>query len=346
MGGKRRLLPLALAFCLLANAATAWDISLVSAEKIRDQGTYPYCGFYAMSSFLELWGKSGTPHKIPALDPSYLAVAYNTEIGNGSGGSHTIDMIYLAQKYGIIPDEAPRVGADSKSPWPLNDWRELHKTLMPLEMAKAILSSEFIHPSVSGQFTGKQYLEKQVGLDFRNLTGFASTYSEECHASTDTSDGPELYRGKDYPTVVKELNIEKEKMGLATELIKEDPSLLYTLLVAHLYQKRPALLSFRTGYLKKGFTHHELVTAADLEEVGKARCGTHIGVAVGHCHKKNTASALCSPFQKQLQETKTSECVVFQNSWGVSSNHKGYACFSPGALNRALSGTVLLRSLY
>lgn len=332
--------------CLgLASPAPAWEVSLGRTLDISNQESFSYCSLYSMASFLELYAKATKPQSPSvAIDPGYLATAYNHEVGNGVAGAFTQDIIYLVQKYGAIPKASHYADSvtDDKLNWPLSDWRKAHEGLMPLDFTAKALGAEYTHPEVKGRFTGKSFLQDNVGVDFRDWSLVTSNYRETCK-SRSTEEGPkELYRGESYGAVAKQLDKEREGLGFKKEAIDEAPGLITSLLTVHLYQKKPALLSIRTGFIKN-FSSKRVVTTHDLAAENEGRCGTHIGVAVGHCHKKASPSSLCGPFQKELEASGASECIVFQNSWGKDSNEKGYACLTRNALERVLSTALILR---
>ncbi len=330
-------------FCV-GTAAPAREVTLPPADEISSQGSYGYCGLYAMTSFLELYAKSQHPDKhVHQLDPAYLATAYNSEIGSGTGGTNTDDLMYLTQKYGTLPMGAKPSG-DVAFQWPMKDWAEAHSTLMPHKEVTGILDADYHHEKYSGHFTGKQFFDDNIGIKFNEWSGYFSSYKEKCEPSD--NDDKRYFRGKDYDEVKKATIDQREKLGMKFEEYKDDPELLYTLLIAQLYTKVPALISIRTGLIKN-FGSQVLLTADNLKDFEKGGCGTHIGVAVGHCHKKNSATGLCQRFEKALTEQKApTDCIVFQNSWGTHSNEKGYVCLTKSALKRVMKAVFMLKGFY
>lgn len=338
-----RGLPIVALFALAAAFGHGREISVPRAYEITDQEKYPYCALYAMSTFVELWDKAYRTEKLPGVDSAFLAMAHNAEISSGMQGHDTFHVLYTVARWGAIPKGATTL--TDQAAWPLADWREAHKTLIPMETLRPILSESYVVPDVSGRFTGKQYLKEKLNFDPSRFAVYKSSHTEERRASTEESE-PVHYRLGTEADADAAVKRRAEAIGLRNDGTTEDPDLLYTLLVANLYQKRPALLSLYTSLTVERFWKYVVIGKSDLVAEGQGKNSSHIAAVVAHCHRTDSVQPVCKLFNAAMKQRNVADCVVLQNSWGGESHSAGYVCLSRRALQRMMKAVVLPKSLF
>lgn len=321
------------------------EISLPKSEEINRQGPHPYCSYYALSTFLELW-KNGQDRKqrSVSLDPAFVAMAYNAHAGNGGEGVVTGWLLALTNHYGIVPKRAIPA-SPTKLPWPLPDWRQSHQELLPEENLKELLSAKFTHPTVANPFSGREYLQDHIGVDFTKFALLITTHREPYLPWNEKSTRRISYREGGLSEAAQRMQTFGSETRFELETAWENPKPLVGKVVDQLYQDHPALLNINTDITQKDFSSYSLIGDEDLVENGKGMLGQHMVVAVAHCDTVPTRDPICALFADELSMRGGSDCIAIQNSWGKSAHADGYACLSRSALYRILLSAVVLKTL-
>jgi hypothetical protein len=321
-------------------AARSWETSLEPTEEIRDQGDTAYCLLYAMSSFLELWGDTepGALRRLPSLSPAYLALAYNYEAGNGTLGTVPEWLRAIVEKHGVIPKSAEP--ADEEVPWPVTDWQARHRHLIPMDFLKPVLEARYLSDSEPLPFTGKEYLQRNVGTGLASLRFVQSSYSEGETLEDDEPSEVE-YRKGSQALASRHVDSIAREQGVDARVSSVAPDELYKRSKRQLYDGRPVLWSIDVGLTKARFRYYQVVGGGDLVEPGEGIPDYHSVVAVAHCDQWESDDPICARFTRRMASRGIDECIVIQNSWGESANARGYACLSRKALRRLLLDAFL-----
>lgn len=324
-----------------------WEVSLPSAEEIKDQGKYPYCGIYAMSSYLELWAKGGRPSAaFPSVDPAFVAMGYNRLVANGDAGTNAFFLSVTTQMFGAIP--AGSLPSDSSSKvWPLGDWRESHRAFMKVDALDLILKAKYAHRSASEPFNGNEYLSNYTRINFRSLVHVFSNYQEKLKKDNDPgNDMKPQWRDGDFAKAAVTMEALAKKLEMNTQFLQGPPSAVYKVAVAQLYRRRPVYLGFNVGLTMERFRNYRVIAGRDLVEPGEGKMASHAVVLVAHCDQKESNDHICKMFAPYMTQRKVTECVVVQNSWGADVHDKGYVCLSPEAFNRMGRSVVIEKAVF
>ena len=325
-----------------------WEMSLPSAREIKDQQKYPYCGLYAMSTYLEVWARGGKPSfAFPSLDPAFLAMGYNRVASNGAAGTNPLWLSISTQLFGAIPANSKIADSgQNQAAWPLQDWREAHKSLMDTKALDSILTANYAYSGIDRQFTGHEYLTDSIKVDFGQLITVHSNHQEKYKDNDDEKDKPKVeFRAGDFSTTVEHMANLGEKAGIDTDALLGSPEDVYKTVVAELYNNRPVFLSFNVGVVKTKFREYRVVAESDLVPEGEGKAAGHALVAVAHCDKQVTRDRICSLFGPYMKVKKVEQCVVVQNSWGPEVNARGYVCIAPEAFYRMDKAAIVERSI-
>ncbi len=325
----------------------AEDRVLRETRGVHDQTHYPFCGLFAMSSFLELWGKQSNDEprmsSVPPIDPAYLAVAYNREVGSGSHGSRALWLNYVVSKYGAIP-QGSRSFHENRVLWPVPAWRDKHMGLFDVDVADSILDEDFLHKSSRSSFTGVSYLDNVIRINFHDFEPLRNTYSEKTKV-VPSQEAPAKLRMDSGADLEKAMESRLKDAGFSTTFAKTEPHLIYELILDQLDQSRPVQLALNPGLVRGAFRNYRLIGTEQLLPEGEGTDESHAMVAVGYCDGKIPRSQMCSQFDHLMQINDVNECVVIQNSWGSDANSKGYLCVSRLALGRMIQTTSILSGL-
>jgi len=312
-----------------------WDHSLAPAPAIYDQGDYPYCVAYSVTTLLEHWGKSNHPEQtLPPLDYSFLAAGHNYEVGGGGEGMHSDHVHYVAAKYGVIPQGSVLEG-DPIPNWGPKNWQNTNLSLVDKTTLERILNGVYRHPSVDKPFTAKEYYRDHIGLDFGDLEYFCSDHIEKYQASPASSaKSPAPLRAPTAAAINKVMEMKTSALGWQSGCQRKDPNYLYDRVVGQIDRGFPAGLVIHTRVVATPASKYKLLNSADLEGEGKFFSSRHAVVGVGYCDKWKTENPLCSRFVKEMENDNVRECIVVQNSWGTDSHDAGYLCISRNAFQR------------
>lgn len=329
----------------------AWEISLPSPPEIKNQGRYPYCGLHSMASYLELWNKGPRPsHAYPALDESFLAMAYNRTVGSGSQGTHPLWLAASTQLYGVIPKGVVSV---ENNEFPRPNWEREHLKLMDKDLLRRILRGSYRDRS-GRVYTGQSYGGRVVRMDFRQSITLHSNRSGLnmrgepifCRPSQDRTEAPAaLYRHGDLRRTVFTQERLAERVGIDPQFLHVTPRTLYQAIGKQLYKRRPVYLGINVGLTRNGFAGYRLITRSDLVPEGQGNTWMHAVVAVAHCDNQNSRLALCRRFSRYLERKNTKSCIVIQNSWGKEVHQQGYVCLSSDAVMRLTRTAMVQRNL-
>jgi hypothetical protein len=323
---------------VISNPCFAYDINLAASTSIKNQGPYPYCGLYAFTAFLELWSsREGVDNKFEELDPAFLAMAYNAEVGDGNNGTTSSYLLSLVQKYGVVP-----VGAafrrNSKFEWPLSDWRESHKKLMDVHELNERLNGSYW---LDGEWrSAAEYFKRHIGKGFTSLLKVNSRYSEPL--KQEPSDGTVSLLRSSPEVVEKRMNAMANGSGFSEAVYHRSPGAIFTMSVVQLFDGYPVLYSANSSMVSgDAFGQSTVIDSSDLVAPGNATNSSHALVGVAYCDTNVSNTEFCSPFSAQMQKRNLDECIVFQNSWGTSRNDKGYVCVSRDAFARMIRSAYL-----
>lgn len=309
-----------------------WEISVPETKAIKDQGKFPYCGLYAMSSFLELWANGSKPtYSTPLVDPAFLGLGYNRLVGAANMGTHPIFLTVSTQLFGAVPIGSRFSGEQQ---WPLKGWEKTQMRLIDKEVTDPLLVGTYTN-SIYGttKFTAQQYFKKALYMDFSHMVGFVSN-DDEKHKAGKPSDEVHHLRFKTYgetATVVAQVG---QKMGLNTSMYEIKPGVLYTAVRKQLYKRRPVFLSINAGLVTDKFSKYRVIAGTDLVKRDTGHNYMHAVVALAHCDKYTSDDRVCRRFGPYMQKKGIKECVAIQNSWGPEVHDKGYFCLGPKAFVR------------
>jgi hypothetical protein len=298
-----------------------------------------------MGSFLELWGNAEHPkdEALPTMETAFAAYAYNRIVGSGMAGGYPSWIFYAVHQYGMVPKGAARYNPPEIHRLS-GQWVTEHAGLIDEKPLEELLTSRFVHHSSQRPFSPKDYLARQIHIDMRDFSFHANNYPEKFIPS-ENNEAKYPYRVADAAARKTALNKAMTAAGIATEYQNESPARLYSLVKEQIYDHHPVYAAIRTGVVRGYLGNYHVVSANDLVAEGKATSGGHAVVAVAHCDKLETKDPLCSTFARGMRERNVPECIVFQNSWGESSNAKGYLCVSERALKRVLLAAVIKKSI-
>ena len=347
------------ALCVVQASASAFEISAVRTQGISDQGDYPYCSFYAVASFLEIWGNSNRKpgDRLPPLDPAFLALSANLESSNNAFWMDLL--LVVTAKHGIIPKGA--TATKKELGWPYPEWEAAHQELIEETKLRSITSAKYQHHSLPQPFTGADYLRQQIQIPLEKFRWVRSNYqepslleffdsSENEAPIVEASEPKEIektqkpkfqYRQGSYKKSIQALKKEAKKLKISVAPIWMDYSDLYDSILSQLYDKRPVLLSINTTFVSGDFANYALIHTGKLVDYGFSLPAKHAVVAIAHCDKTDSKDKVCARFNKSLEEADIDECIAIQNSWGEDSNSKGIVCISWGALEPILNSAIL-----
>jgi len=331
---------------LLVSLASLGDVGLRETRAVNSQAQYPYCGLYAMASFLELWGNRNSTgeERLPSIEPAFLALAYNRIVGAGSGGTRQLWLAYVVSEYGALPSGAHPVHED-RLLWPTPQWQDRHKGLISPELADDALEAGFVHPSVAHSFTGRNYLKDNIDVDFRSFAGFVSSHTEKYKPSPPSTDPPTEIRAKSKSELTASMNVRLKGAGFPWENKEEKPERMYRLIKAQLEKNRPVIVAINPGVVRGHFADYRVIGPNQLLPVGEAVEEAHAMVGVGYCDGKGNRSDACAPFVEPMKANHITECLIVQNSWGDRANAKGYVCLSHDVMERVLQTASISRDV-
>lgn len=341
LGGERRAHAGGFDLQFLVSLSLLGEVSLQPTQNISSQAQYPFCGIFAMSSFLELWGGQRQGVRPVPVDPAYLAVGYNREVGSGSEGTRMKWLSYIVAKYGAIPQGARFAEKVEVATWPLPNWRDNHNKLLEATAADEVLSRKYIHEEMKAPFTGADYLEEEIRVDFRRFRTFWTNH-RETYRKSDEVEVPAVYRQAEKKSREESMDAALKKWGIDASEPEVSPGRLFDLTVAQLEEHHPVLVSLNPDLVLERFGSYRLIGEGDLSPTGKGLYSTHAVVAVGHCDDLKSKDPLCSRFTAAMAKQSIPECLVLQNSWGEHSHEKGYVCISRRAMARMFLRTSVL----
>ena len=325
----------------------SWESSVPVASEIKDQGRTPYCGLYAMATFLELWGKGGRPsYANPAIDTSYIAVGYNRMVSGGSGGTSPIWLAATTQIFGAVPKGAT-LHTDAKIKWPLPKWHFLHWKLMDPRLTDPILKGKWSHPTTGeAKYSGRDYLTRVLRMDFTQMVMIHTTWEEKFAAVDNPSEAtaPPEYRAKSVAATAEVMGKIGQKIGIPMGYVPLPALSVYRSVRRHLTSRRPAYLSLTVGLTKESFAKHVVVAKEHLVPKHGGKDWMHAVVAVAHCDTIETRDPICRQFAPYMQRAKIKECIAIQNSWGEKAHAHGYTCLDPVAFARSVKGALVLKT--
>ncbi len=320
------------------------DAGLPPTRGISAQANYPFCGIYAMSSFLELWGNtSGNHYKIAPIDPGFIALAYNREVSSGSNGTKPLWLNYVVWKYGAVPQNS-RAIHDNVVSWPITGWEEKHLGLFPAGFADAALAENFLNDTVRGEFTGGTFLQHVVKIDLKAFDWLSSTHTEKLKEVV-SSDAPPTLRAKNKEDLQESMTKRLQVSGLPISTMAKEPNEIYELIKSQLDSKRPLLLSINPGLVRGNFGSQRVIGTDQLLPEGEGLDEAHAMVVVGYCDGKGPHAEACVSFEDLMKHNSVQECLIVQNSWGEHSNAKGYLCISRKAMSRMMISTSILHDI-
>ncbi len=327
--------------------APSWEASTPQAAEIKDQGKFPFCGLYAMATFLEIWGDaSHTGYLFPPIDESYLALGYNRVVGSPGMGISPTWLGLTTQIFGAIPKAAKFSGKADQ--WPMKNWQTDNMALVDTKVSDPLLTGKFVWGKSTTEFTGPTFLKDTVGIDMRNLYPLHTSHKETYLAETsphkeEAAVAP--FRLADAETTAKSMQKIALKMGTDTRMSSVDPDVLYKAAKLQLNARRPLLLTINAGLTQNRFHTYGVITDAQLMPLNKGRLGPHAVVAVAHCDKANSVDRICRRFNRYLEQKQISECIAVQNSWGPTVNERGYFCLAPDAWERVAMALFIEKNL-
>lgn len=312
----------------LLSGLIRFSIGLPRAE-VKNQGQFPYCGLFAVTSWLEIWREGeqvGTSVPVgPALDPAFLAVAYNYEFGAGVDGTNPLWLINSVQKWGVIP--VGSVPVDRKAvTWPIANWAEVHKQLIDIDQARNTLEARYTHPSVSYPFTGAEYLEKVVRINLRHSKMYWAPQREKYPKGFPQPQGkrtPMTFRyGTQDLTQAHALQLAGQ-LGMVSNWVVREGADIYESLVNQLYTYHPVLVSVNVGLAKEDLWRLRNLIPGSLVPENTGSLAMHSMVAVAHCDLSDN-EPVCERLRKVVEKTEDKEGIILHNSWGPKANDSGY----------------------
>lgn len=324
------------------NQPATWEASLSTGNQIKDQGKFPYCGLYAMSSFLELWGdNTHSGYLFPMVDESYLSLAYNRVVGSPGMGTHPMWLAVTTAIFGSVPKGARFTG---KGTWPMANWEKENLRLIDTKLADPLLTGKYA--AGSGTFTGAEFNAKSIHIDLRNFYGLHTNYKETTQRRNilDQEEAQSAFRVGDIQATAKNMQLLAQKIGTDTRMGVVAPEKLYQAAKVQLYGHRPVYLGINAGLTVDKFRKYGVITNKELLPVGQGFAGPHAVVAVAHCDNQNSVDRLCARFNPYMKQRAVSECVAIQNSWGTAVHEKGYFCLAPDAWKRVVQAVLVDKS--
>jgi hypothetical protein len=322
-----------------------WEASAPVAAEIKNQKRFPYCGLFAMSTFLEIWGDSTrTGYLFPPIDESYLSLAYNRVVGSPGMGTSPTWLSMTTQIFGAVPKGAKFEGSAA---WPIANWRKENMRLIPTNVSDPFLTGKYVFGRQRQEFTGQSFLHDVVRIDLRNFIALHTSFEEPTVGRTAPDDeeavNPQL-RLKDMETTAKNMQLLAQKMGTDTRMAVVPPEVLYKATVAQLSTRHPVYLAINAALTKDKFRTYGVITDAQLSPIGQGHDGPHAVVAVAHCDKNNSSDKICQRFNRYMATKAVTECIAVQNSWGADVHEKGYFCLAPDAWKRVAQAILLDKS--
>lgn len=309
----------------------------VAEAVVTHQGKYGTCTLYALSTFLTLWNNSVRHDDLPPFDAAYLAMSVNRLNKGGSGTLFTTAFV-AAQKYGAIPSYSTK--ADGKS-WLPNDWPKRHDDgLMDVALLDSIVNATYKNPAISSTFTPKEML-RSTGVDFANFKFFRHY---QVVALTPSTKADPKYRGGSEAAAHEVLRKEAGALGIDIAYYSASGGAMYENIVRQLYSKRPVMVAIKSGAVE-GLPTREVLTTGNIKTIEPGTEGLHAVVVVGHCDRPSQPQLrFCQVFAKQMLEARVPECLVIQNSWGISPGNDGQFCLSRYASQKIILHAALLKT--
>jgi hypothetical protein len=300
-----------------------------------------------MSTFLEHWGNAERGARrlaVPTLDPAYLALAYNYEVGSGGGGTVATWLDYVVDKYGVVPEKSyPAAGNTFR--WPERDWTSKHSALVDSKAAAVILEGSFANDNITIDFTGRRFLEDVVQIRLKDFTWFNSSYQEKFAGAAELPDKPPVFRNVRGESINDTMDRKLAKAGYDNRQSNRSPGEMYAAIKRQLDTEHPVLLSIIPGLINRPLSQYRVVEAREaLVDVGKGQDGLHSVVAVGYCDHREPVAPICEAFEPELKLRDVEECLVIQNSWGPAAHEKGYFCLAGNAASRVIYRALIYRA--
>jgi hypothetical protein len=325
---------------------SAWEVSAPLAVEMKDQKRFPYCGLFAMATFLEIWGDATrTGYVFPPIDESYLSLGYNRVVGSPGRGTAPTWLGVSTAIFGAIPKGAK---LDGSATWPIPNWRKENMKLLPTSVTDPLLTGKYTFGRQKIAFTGPSFLKEIVRIDLRNFIALHTDYEEKTkgQGSPDEEETVDVkLRLGDIETTAKNMQLLAQKIGSETRMGVVAPDVLYKATVAQLSSRHPVYLSINAGLTKDRFRKYGVVADQHLVPIGQGFAGPHAVVAVAHCDKNNSVDRICRRFNRYLDQRAVKECIAIQNSWGPDANEQGFFCIAPDAWKRVAQAILLDKSL-
>jgi hypothetical protein len=331
----------------LLNGPQTWESSTPLPRDLKDQGKFPYCGIYALATFLEVWGSAThTGQAFPPIDEAFLSYGYNRVIGSPGIGTHPMWLSITTQIFGAIPKGSKYLGKDAA--WPRRNWEKENLELLPTSVTDPVLTGKYTYGRSNTQFTGQTFLRDVVRIDLRNFYGLHTNFEEKYRSqvSPDEEESFEVpFRMGDIESTGQNMQLLAQKIGGDTRMAVVPPEVLYKAAKAQLYARRPVYLAINAGLTRDKFRKYGLIVGRHLYPENQGYLGPHAVVAVAHCDKTNSVDRICQRFNRYLELGHVDECIAVQNSWGPDVNHQGYFCLAPDAWRRVVTAILLDKSL-
>ncbi len=324
-----------------------WEASTPIASEVKNQKRFPYCGLFAMATFLEIWGDATrTGYLFPPIDESYLSLAYNRVVGSPAMGTSPTWLTVTTAIFGAIPKGSKIEVANTQ--WPILNWRKENMKLVDTKVSDPMLTAKYVFGRQRQEFTGPSFLKEVVRIDMRNFIGIHTDYEEQTTRNAPPNDEEPVdvrLRLGDVESTAKNMQLLAQKMGTDTRMGVVKPDVLYKATIAQLSSRHPVYLAINAALTKDKFHKYGVITDSDLSPVGQGANGPHAVVAVAHCDKNNSVDKICARFNRYMDQRAVSECIAVQNSWGPDSNEKGYFCLAPDAWKRVAQSILLDKTL-
>lgn len=325
---------------------STWEVSTAVTVEMKDQGKFPYCGLYAMSSFLEIWGDTThTGYVFPSIDESYISLGYDRVVGSPGGGTHPMWLHIATHIFGAVPKAARLKTAGT---WPVASWATDHLKLVDTKVADSVLTGKFTYGNSTKEFTGRNFLTDVVRIDLTQFYGLFTNYKEKLQKPTspNTEESvPSPLRMGTFQATANNMQMIAQKVGGDTRMASVAPDKLWAAAKLQLYSRRPVYLAINAGLTKDKFRKYGVITESSLVPEGQGLSGPHAVVAVAHCDKTNSVDRICQRFGPYMKQMQVDECIAVQNSWGTAVNDRGYFCVAPDAWKRVAQAVLIEKSL-
>ncbi len=323
-----------------------WEASTPPAAEMKDQKRFPYCGLFAMATFLEIWGDTTRAHVFPPIDESYLSLGYNRVVGSPKMGTSLTWLSLTTQIFGALPKGAKFRGTGSA--WPIENWRQENTRLISTKITDPLLTGKYVWGRNTQEFTGPQFLSDYLHIDMRNFYVLHTDFEEGVKGDTSPNEEQAVaapLRLGSLEATAKSMQAIALKMGGDTRMAVTKPEVLYKATKLQLYARRPVYMGINAGLTKDKFRKYGVLTSADLVPVGTGFNGAHAVVAVAHCDKTNSVDRICQRFGPYMKQRNVDECIAVQNSWGTAVNDKGFFCLAPDAWRRVTQAVFIEKNL-